>query len=129
MLPKRILLADDNALVRCLLRSQFEAQPGLSVCAEAVDGMEAIEIAEQSKPDVIVLDLLMPQMNGLQAAETLRDKAPNIPIILFTMYVEALPGDKAREIGISAVVSKTAHLGVLMREVNRVLGITETFPA
>jgi CheY-like chemotaxis protein len=126
MTPKRILLADDNAVIRCLLRSLLDSEPGLAVCAEAIDGVEAIERAGDSQPDLIVLDLLMPRMNGWDAAATLHNLAPNIPIILFTMFKDAVPEDKARAIGIRKVVAKSGQIGGLLREVQKVLGIEQS---
>src|SRR5216683_1719935 len=117
MTPKRILIVDDNAVIRCLLRSQLDSEPGLAVCAEAIDVVEAIERAGDSQPDVIVLDLLMPRMNGLDAAAALHSLAPNVPIILFTMFKDAVPEDKARAVGIRKVVAKGGQIGGLLREV------------
>ena len=67
MKPVRILVADDHALVRRGIRTLLENQPGWKVCAEASTGREAIEQAEQTKPDVVVLDVSMPELNGLDA--------------------------------------------------------------
>jgi DNA-binding NarL/FixJ family response regulator len=121
MPPKRILIVDDNDLVRYLVRTILETQPGFEVCEEAADGVEAIERAAKSKPDLIVLDFSMPRMNGLQTAANLRDVAPNVPIILFTLYKDEVPEMKAQAAGIRAVVSKTGQMGGLLQEIHRVL--------
>ena len=126
MTPKRILLVDDNAIIRCLLRSQFDSEPGFAVCAEAIDGVEAIQRAGDSQPDVIILDLFMPRMNGLDAAAALHNLAPNVPIILFTMFKDVLPEDKARAVGIRKVVAKGGQIGGLLREVKKVLGTEQS---
>lgn len=87
----RIQLVDDSALTRGLVRTFLECRPGFEVCGEASDGEEGIRKGEDLGPDLIVLDLLMPRINGLQAAAVLHEVLPSAPIILFTFYKEALP--------------------------------------
>ena len=72
----RILLADDHDVVRRGLRDLLEAQPGWEVCAEARTGREAVALAEQLRPDVAVLDLAMPELNGLEATRRIRRALP-----------------------------------------------------
>jgi DNA-binding NarL/FixJ family response regulator len=69
---KYILLVDDNEVVRIATRHFLESQPGFVVCGEAVDGTEALEKSRELSPDLIILDLVMPRMNGLQAGRALR---------------------------------------------------------
>src|ERR1700689_5320968 len=85
-MPKHILVVDDSETCRKVTRLFLESQLGLEVCGEAVDGVDAIEKARSLKPDLIVLDLAMPRMNGVEAASELQAMMPRIPIILFTMY-------------------------------------------
>lgn len=80
-----LLIVDDNAGIRSLIRTFVESQ-GYKVCGEAVDGVDAIERANQTYPDLILLDLSMPRMNGAKAASVLKGMMPNVPIILFTLY-------------------------------------------
>ena len=119
MPPKKILLVDDNVLVRHLVRMHLEAPPVFAVCDEASDGVEAIEIAEKSKPDLIVLDLSMPRMNGLEAAAALKLVVPSAPIILFTSYQDAVRNLEIGAMGISAVISKSSSIQVLLNEIQR----------
>jgi DNA-binding NarL/FixJ family response regulator len=118
-MPKRILVVDDNAPIRGLVREFFEARPGFEICGEATDGAEGIQKGRELKPDLIVLDFLMPRINGLQAALILHEIVPNTPIILFTFYKEAIPRDLAQAAGVSSILSKTDQLASLADEVQR----------
>lgn len=118
-MPKRILIADDTDSVRCQLRRNLEALPGYEVCGEAADGVEAVETVSKLRPDLLVLDLAMPRMNGLEVAAALQAVVPTLPIILFTLYKDAVPERLAKAFGIGAVVSKADRLEVLQNEVQR----------
>jgi two-component system nitrate/nitrite response regulator NarL len=118
-MPKRILVVDDNAPIRGLVREFFEARPGFEICGEAADGVEGVLKGRELKPDLIVLDFLMPRINGIQAALILHKIAPNTPIILFSLYKDAIPSDLAHAAGVSSVVSKGDQLTVLADEVER----------
>jgi DNA-binding NarL/FixJ family response regulator len=82
----RILLADDHDVVRRGLRELLEAEPGWQVCAEARTGREAVALAERLRPDVAILDLAMPEMNGLEATRRIRRELPEIEVLVFTMH-------------------------------------------
>jgi CheY-like chemotaxis protein len=103
---RRILVADDNALIRKTLCELFADHATLEICDEAVNGQEAVEKAIKHRPDLIILDLSMPIMNGLKAADAIRRALPNVLIILFTLYAEALGQSHALLSGITRVVSK-----------------------
>ena len=118
-MPKRILVVDDNAPIRGLVREFIEARPGFEICGEATDGLEGIEMGRELKPDLVVLDFLLPRLNGLQAALMLHHFIPNTPIILFTFYREAIPRDLAQAAGVSSILSKADQLTILADEVQR----------
>jgi DNA-binding NarL/FixJ family response regulator len=118
-MSKRILVVDDNAPIRGLVRRFVESRPGLEVCGEATDGLEGIQKVRELKPDLIVLDFLMPGMNGLQAAVLLHQIVPNAPIILFTFYKDAISKDLAQAAGVASILSKTDQLATLADEVQR----------
>ena len=84
-MPVRILIADDDAAIRRLLRRLIETHSGWMVCADACHGHEAVDKTEELQPDVVVLDLAMPDMNGLQAAREISRKHPGLPMLLFTV--------------------------------------------
>jgi DNA-binding NarL/FixJ family response regulator len=103
----RILVVDDSDIVRRSLRHLLEAQDQWRVCAEATNGREAVAKVEQSHPDVILLDLQMPGMNGLEAAREIRRRSPAIPILMVTMHACPQLTDEARKIGIRGTCAKT----------------------
>jgi DNA-binding NarL/FixJ family response regulator len=86
-MPIRILLADDHVVVRQGLRALLE-QAGMVVIGEASDGQEALRIAREQYPDVAVLDIAMPHLNGLETAKRLREALPQIKIVLLTVHTE-----------------------------------------
>ena len=89
-MPKHILIVDDNAAVRTGMREVLERQEGWEVCAEAANGREGIETVERLKPDLIVLDLSMPVMNGLEAARELQRRFPSVPVLMYSIIVDLI---------------------------------------
>jgi DNA-binding NarL/FixJ family response regulator len=106
-MPKRILVADDNAMIRKSLCRIFEMEEDYDLCAEAVNGEEAIALAREHKPDLIVLDFQMPVMNGIEAAYELKRIMPNIPIILFTLHADTVSYALGPNSPIDLVVAKS----------------------
>jgi two-component system nitrate/nitrite response regulator NarL len=98
---------DDNPLVRFMVRQVFELEPDFEVVGEAKNGREAIEKTEKLKPDLIILDLAMPVMTGIEAAPLLRKALPETRLILFTVSEGREVDRLARAAGIHAVVSKS----------------------
>jgi DNA-binding NarL/FixJ family response regulator len=86
MAPLRILIADDHAVVRTGLRTLLESRDGWNVCAEAVDGRDAVEKATKLKPDIAVLDIGMPLLNGVDAARRIHEASPSTQILILTMH-------------------------------------------
>jgi DNA-binding NarL/FixJ family response regulator len=104
----RILLADDHALVRRGLRMVLEAQPDLTVIAEASTGAEAIETAAREPVDLAVLDVAMPRMTGLQAAAELTQRLPGLRVLMLSMYDNEQYLYEALRAGASGYVLKSA---------------------
>jgi DNA-binding NarL/FixJ family response regulator len=103
----KILIADDNDSLRIALREVLSRQQGWTVCGEATNGRSAVSMALELKPDVIILDFLMPLMNGLAAAAEISKQAPQLPIVLYTMHMSTQLEREATRVGIKKVVSKT----------------------
>jgi CheY-like chemotaxis protein len=106
-MPFRILIADDHFDLREMLKALLETHQGWQVCAVATNGREAVEQAAVTHPDLIILDLSMPEMDGLQAASLISSASPQVPILLYTNH--ALPTEVQPEIkkhGVWDVVNK-----------------------
>ena len=112
-MPKRVLIADDSYDMRQLLCRVFEAEEGFEMCSEAVDGADAVAKARQCRPDLIILDLSMPVMNGLAAARIIHREMPDVPIILYTLYAQAIQQAEATAAGIRRVVPKTEIMALV----------------
>jgi DNA-binding NarL/FixJ family response regulator len=82
----RILIADDHDVVRCGIRTLLEGHPGWAVCGEARDGREAVAKVAELKPDLVVLDVAMPMLNGMDAARQILKARPGTPILILTLY-------------------------------------------
>jgi DNA-binding NarL/FixJ family response regulator len=119
ILRKRILIADDHESVLRRIRAMLESQPGWEVCGDAVTGQETIQKAVELKPDLIVLDFAMPQMDGLNAASAIRTVLPRVPIVMFTMYSSAVSHEAGNH-GINRLVDK-AESALLITAVQELL--------
>jgi DNA-binding NarL/FixJ family response regulator len=119
--PKRILIVDDSPVIRKRLRELLEQQTGWEVCGEAANGREGIEKAQELKPDVIVLDLSMPVMNGIEAARELTRLLPSVPLLMCTDFETAHLRRKALSAGVRTVVSKSELLGDLVTSIQDLL--------
>jgi DNA-binding NarL/FixJ family response regulator len=117
---KKLLIADDNPSLRKALCRLFENHAFLEICAEAVNGREAVEKALAVKPDLIILDLSMPVMNGLEAARVLNELMPEVPKILFTLHAQALMMADLKTAGIDRVVSKSDMMDLVGHSENLV---------
>lgn len=111
---KNILLLDDSATIRHSLRALLE-QKGDWICGEAENGREGVDQAVKNHPDLIVLDLSMPVMNGFQAARELRRLLPNVPILMFTTFNSGYVEKEALAAGVWGVYSKSAGTDSLYR--------------
>jgi DNA-binding NarL/FixJ family response regulator len=108
--PKTILIADDSELVRTMIRQALERDTDFAVCGEAVDGTDAVSRAQELSPDLIILDVRMPGLNGIEVAGILRYALPKIRIVLVTMYAEDLEKNITSLFRIDAVVDKADGL-------------------
>jgi DNA-binding NarL/FixJ family response regulator len=125
MPKKRVLLVDDNSAVRSLVRRFFELEPDFEISGEAENGRDAVEKAENLKPDPIILDLSTPVMTGLDAAPLLRKLLPNARIILFTVQEGREIERLARAAGANSVVSKNQSASELILQAQALLASIE----
>ena len=109
-----VLIAEDHALTREALCSLFSSQEDFEVCGDAENGLEAVEMAQVLRPDLILLNLCMPVMNGIEAACELKRLMPMIPIVVFSEYGDAFSESEVHSEGISAVVSKEEPVSLLL---------------
>jgi len=104
----RVLLVDDHALVRRGFRRMLEDEPTFQVAGEASDGLEAVQLAEQLHPDVIVMDCALPQMNGIEASRRILSKLPETAILMLSMHSEDTLVKQALEAGARGYILKNA---------------------
>src|SRR5215469_2946217 len=116
-----VLIADDNAFIRTALYEIFEREPDFHVCAVVENGREAIEQACRLQPDLIVLDLAMPVMNGLDAARVLRQLMPDVLLVIYSSTPNEVSLQAAQSIGISGLISKTERVSLLIDTVRGAL--------
>jgi len=117
----RILVADDHEVMRLGIRNLLEAQDSWMVCAEASNGKEAVDKTFQSHPDVVILDITMPTMNGLEAASHISATHPEIPIILFSLHLSDEMMNTLNRATIRGAVSKSEAGRDLVEAVETVL--------
>ncbi|MGH9514584.1 MAG: response regulator transcription factor [Terriglobales bacterium] len=121
VLSHAILIVDDSTLIRRALRTCLEEGREWAVCGEAADGLTAIKMARELQPDLIVLDLSMPGMNGFQLARELKTINPARPLLMFTGFKTPQLEKDALASGCSAVVSKSDHQHLLFDNIHRLL--------
>jgi DNA-binding NarL/FixJ family response regulator len=113
----RILIADDHGVVRSGLRRVLEAQPGWEVVAEAADGRDAIGKARATKPDVAVLDCMMPLLNGVEATRQIRARVPETEVLVFTLHEDETLIEEILRAGARGYVLKSDASGQLIKAV------------
>jgi DNA-binding NarL/FixJ family response regulator len=124
----RLLIIDDNANIRHLMRSYIE-QAGHIVCGEAQDGVEGVELAKRTDPDLILLDFVMPALTGAETAALLKQAVPHIPIILFTLHGEEINKHFAAAMGVDMVVNKADGIPKIAESVKTLLARKTKLPA
>lgn len=120
MKPIRILLADDHTVMRRGLRLLLESEDGFSVVAEAADGQQAIQQAEANTPDVAVLDIAMPKLNGAEAAQRIAELLPNVAIVILSMHSDESYVLRALRAGAKGYLLKDSAEGDLIAAIRAV---------
>jgi DNA-binding NarL/FixJ family response regulator len=121
--PRTILIADDSEMVRAKVRQALERETDFEICGEATDGVEAVAKAKELTPDLILLDVKMPRLTGLEVAGILRRTQPRIRIMMVTMYAEELNQKLASRFGVDAVFSKSEGVTKLIERVENLLAV------
>ena len=122
---KSVLIVDDHEAVRRELRRLFRDYEEFTVCGEAQDGSEALTKAQQLLPDLIILDLVMPEMGGLEAATALHYMMPEVPIFLLTAHYSRELELTALQCGVRAIFSKYDDLGGLLQRARMELRVEQ----
>jgi DNA-binding NarL/FixJ family response regulator len=116
----RVVVADDHAVVRRGVRALLELQPGIEIAAEATNGMEALNLVRKLKPDLVVLDLTMPEMNGLELARAIREENTTTDLLVLTMHFSEEVAREALRCGAMAYVLKSGADTDLLAAVDHV---------
>jgi DNA-binding NarL/FixJ family response regulator len=117
----RILIADDHEVVRQGVRQILAARPEWEICGEAVNGQEAIQLAGELRPDVIIMDITMPVMSGLEAARKLSGDRNGPPILIFTMHESRSLAESVKEVGARGFVFKSRAARDLIKALETLL--------
>jgi len=104
--PTRVLVVDDHLLVRLATRRRLQEIPGLHVVGEAVDGLEAVALARTLSPDLIIMDISMPSLDGIEATRRIKEEFPNFLILILSSYDEEAIFKRALEAGANGYVVK-----------------------
>jgi len=118
----RVLLVDDHPLVRAGIRRVLETRAGLTVVGEAPNGLEALRLIEASRPDVVVLDLAMPELDGLELLQRLRDRSGSLRILVLTMHAQREYIRRAIQAGADGYLLKESAVQELLAAIESVLG-------
>ncbi|HZP33801.1 MAG TPA: response regulator transcription factor [Candidatus Acidoferrales bacterium] len=119
----RILVVDDHEFIRRGVCGIFTAETGFDICGEAANGQQAVEQVKKLHPHLVILDISMPVMNGLEAAAEIRRIAPQTKIIILTMHDSQVMKDQAQKAGADAYVVKTEIAEHLVRQARFLLNL------
>ncbi len=120
--PIRVMLVDDHAVVREGLRSYLELEESLDIVGEASNGREAVRRAHELRPDVILMDLVMPEMDGIAATKAIREQHPNTKVIVLTSFVEEEKVIPAIQAGAAGYLLKNVSAPELVRAIQAAVG-------
>ena len=113
----RVLVADDHPVIRRMVRSVLQEHPNFEICGEAMDGAQAVEEAKKMKPDVVVLNVTMPVMNGFEAAREIKAILPQSAIVILSQKADLEFVEQAKKIGVRAYVAKSRAGEALVKAV------------
>jgi DNA-binding NarL/FixJ family response regulator len=118
----RILIVDDHEVLREGLKALLaKSRPDWDICGEAIDGVQAIQFAQQLKPDLVILDITMPRMSGLEACSRMKKLGLNIPVVIFTTHESERLGIEVRQAGAQGYVLKSQAARDLVQAIDMIL--------
>jgi len=115
----KVLLVDDQPSVRQGLKMRLALEPDLTVAGEASNGVEALELTQSLTPDVVVMDVEMPEMDGITATERLREMSPHVTVVMLSLHGDAATRAQAYAAGAAAFVEKQGAVEILLAEIRR----------
>lgn len=115
----KVLLVDDQPSVRQGLKMRLALEPDLTVAGEASNGVEALELTQSLSPDVVVMDVEMPEMDGITATERLHEVAPQVAVVMLSLHGDAATRARARAASAAAFVEKQGAVDILLAEIRR----------
>ncbi len=125
----RVVLADDHTVLRCALAALLEARSECSVVAEASDGREAVEAAERCRPDIVIMDVSMPGMNGVEATRQIHARFPSVKVVMLSAYGDTGAVGQALAAGAAGFIIKRSDIDELMLALHLSSPATPTTPA
>ena len=117
----RIIIADDHELVREAMRSLLDSEPDLRIIDEAKDGQESIELTRLQRPDLVIMDVRMPKVNGLEATQTIKEELPTTKVLLMSAYEDPVFVSDAIRAGADGYVLKLSPVQELVDAIRGVL--------
>lgn len=123
-----IVIADDHHLLRMGLASLLECQPDMTVAGEAEDGREAVRLAKELSPDIVIMDLMMPVMNGTEATKSIQDSSPGTRVLILTSYPDSVELVQALANGASGVLAKDTPNDKLIDALRRIMAGQRVVP-
>ena len=117
----RVLIADDNKGMRGAIRWVLRQWPDLEVCAETANGREAVDAAYEQRPDLLILDVRMPELNGIEVASIVREGLPEARTILFTMYNDHIGRQLAAAAGVEVILPKVEGVAGFTKAIASIL--------
>jgi DNA-binding NarL/FixJ family response regulator len=126
--PARIIIADDHDLVREAMRSLLDSEPDLRIIDEAKDGQETIELTRIQLPDLVLMDVRMPKVNGFEATQMIKEELPKTKVLIWSAYEDPLFVSEAVRAGADGYVLKLSPVQELVDAIRRVLGGESQYP-
>ena len=123
----RVLIADDHDIIRKGISSILQSRTDICICGEAVDGQEAVTKAQLLKPDLLILDISLPDLNGLEVATAIKKLLPEVPILLLSAYAGEQLSEEVKRRGFQGFISKNDATATLLGAVDAIVHLKQSF--